>query len=513
MTFSLQIMSAELHLEEMMGTKLHQLVASYAKTDPAIVISNRLLIDLLTRRLVVALSRFVGQYQQYPDVPAVQIGLASCSYQPKQANWKVTLPADGGSTGRFLIESTASFSARFGVTKAGDTSVGLFVVDLEVVRVSTTGAASKNMLALGEVHLDFRTTIVTDGNATANATALGLTDRDIARLEGLVAGSIAPTAVRKIFTGAPKIDLQKIFPTVQFTGAAELATIPDGLIIIAKNGWTLDEGQRCECGATAPEIVITPPERVEGEYDGTPLPVKVSIPPPRNPPWPVDTPVAADVGLYMPQATINALTDGPYPAINDYDEDNGFFGWTYDYSIGFSNVKASLKDSRATIVLTIDFYVTGTGTVNVDIPCVGRTTAGIFWAHNRTDGPSSITFGITPRLQPDGKIVLMPELLDLDIKPFSCECVIAALSALSFFGTVGTVAAFVINEIIRRMIAHNLPSLISSSVKDSMGKQMWTLLDLTKLDVGAIYGHNFGVREAFSREPDSLLVGLAPRDY
>lgn len=90
---------------------------------------------------------------------------------------------------------------------------------------------------------------------------------------------------------------------------------------------------------------------------------------------------------------------------------------------------------------------------------------------------------------------------------------IGALSALSYFGTVGTIATFVINKIIRRVIAHNLPSLISSSVKESMGKQMWTLLDLTKLDVEAIYGHNFGVREAFSREPDSLLVGLAPRDY
>lgn len=496
-----------------MGTKLHQLVASYAQTDPAIVISDRLLIDLLTRRLVVALSRFVGRYQQYPDVPVVQIGLASCSYQPKQANWKVTLPPDGGTTGRFLIESTASFSARFGVTKAGDTSVGLFEVDLDIVRVSTTGTASKNTLTLGEVHLDYRITIDTDPNAAANATALGLSDRDIARMEGLVAGSVAPTAVRRIFTGAPKIDLQKIFPTVQFTGAAELVVIPDGLLIIAKNGWTLDEGQRCKCGATAPEIVITPPDRVEGEYDGAPLPVKVRIPPPRNPPWPVDTPVEADVGLYMPQATVNALTAGPYPAINDYDEDNGFFGWTYDYSIGFSNVKASLKDPRATIVLTIDFYVTGTGTVNVDIPCVGRTTAGIFWAHNRKSGPSSISFGITPRLQPDGKIVLMPELLNLDITPFGCECVIGALSALSYFGTVGAIAAFVINEIIRRVIAHNLPSLISSSVKESMGKQMWTLLDLTKLDVRAIYGHNFGVREACSREPDSLLVGLAPRDY
>ena len=41
---------------------------------------------------------------------------------------------------------------------------------------------------------------------------------------------------------------------------------------------------------------------------------------------------------------------------------------------------------------------------------------------------------------------------------------------------------------------------------------MWTLLDLSKLDINAVFGQLYGLREAVSRTRDSLLIGLAP-DY
>ena len=59
-----------------MGTPLHTLVASIADTDPAILISHRLLTDLLTRRLRDAISRFVGRYQTYPN----KAGIVPVSY-------------------------------------------------------------------------------------------------------------------------------------------------------------------------------------------------------------------------------------------------------------------------------------------------------------------------------------------------------------------------------------------------------------------------------------------------
>ncbi|MBV7542007.1 hypothetical protein [Acidovorax sp. sic0104] len=497
-----------------MGTPLHKLVASHAGPDPAMVVSNRLLVDLLTRRLVVALNQFVGHFQQYPDLPAVQIGLDSCSYQPGKASWKVKVPPGGDVLGLFFMESSGGFQVRFAVTKAGDKAVQLFDVELDVVRVTAHGNVQKNVLSLGEIQLDFRSAILPAADAAKNAADLGLTERDVARLEGLVAGSIAPTTVRRIFGGSPRIDLRHIFPTVVFNGNGELAAIDAGLLIVARNGWTLDEGQRCPCGAPPVKVDITPPPPVQDEYDGSPLPVDVKVPPSNSPPWPVDSNVAADVGLYLPDASIKALTGGPYPAIAGFANDEGFFGWEYDYTVAFTGVSHTLKDPRATIVLDINFYVEGNGSVNVDIPCFGRTNAGNFWANNREAGPSVYRIGLSARLQPDGKIGIVAEVLEVHIRYFKCDGVIGALAALAYFGGKwGTLAAFILNVIIAKFIGDSLPRMISSSLKDAMGKQMWTLIDLAKLDIRSVFGPGYEVREAVSREPDSLLVGLAPRDY
>lgn len=493
-----------------MGTQLHSLIAAQAKNDPAILVSKRLLTDLLTRRLQVALAKYTGYFQTYPD-PAgiVQIGIISCSYVHANAGWNITLPPSDTQGGQFFFESTNPFSVRFSVTKAGDSAHDLFSIVIEISRVSASGIASYNSLSIGDVNIDFRTNRILATNAPANAAALGLSELDVARLEGLVEGSVAPTAIRRIFSGSPSIDLRSLFPTVVFNGQAEIAAIADGLLIIARDGWRLDEEQRCDCSAPLPDVVIKPASPIfENDIAGT-LPVHIQLPPPRNPPWPVETAVAADVALYLPQSSVKEITSGPYPAINDFANDNGFIGWTYDYTIGFVSATPTLSDPRATIVLSIEFYVAGSGSVNVDVPCIGRSTIGMLWATNRVNGASTVEIGITPRLQPDGKIVLTPEILGLQIQPFKVDCIVIALSLLSYLGPWGTLAAFVINEIIRRVIAHNLPPKLNSGLRDAMSKQMWTLLDLAKLDINAVFGKAYGLREAVSRESDSLLIGLA----
>ena len=494
-----------------MGTQLHGLIAAKANADPAILISNQLLTDLLTRHLRAAIAKYVGFFQTYPD-PAgiVQIGITSCSYAHAGAGWHIVLPPAGTQGGQFFFESANPFSVQFSVTKEGDSAHDLFIVALEIIKVSASGTARYSSLSIDDVNIDFMTTRIPAPNGAANAAALGLSELDIARLEGLIEGSIAPTAVRKIFSGSPSIDLRSLFPTVVFNGQAEVAAIADGLLIIARDGWRLDEAQRCDCGAPLPDAAIKPLQPTfDSDTAGT-LPVQVTIPPPRNPAWPVETAVAADVALYLPQPVVNEITSGPYPAINDFAKDNGFIGWTYDYTIGFVGATPTLSDPRATIVLRIDFYVTGSGSVNVDVPCIGRSTVGMLWATNRENGASTIEIGITPRLQPDGKIVLIPEILSLHIQPFKVDCIVIALSLLSYFGPWGTLAAFAINEIIRRVIAHNLPPKLNSGLRDAMSKQMWTLLDLAKLDINAVFGQAYRLREAVSREKDSLLIGLAP---
>ena len=492
-----------------MGTHLHTLVAAQAVNDPAILIGEDLLTDLLTRRLRDAIAKYIGYFQQYPaKTGIVQIGIVDCTYQHINAGWKISLPPNGEKNGLFFFESANTFDVRFAVTQVGDPTVALFEVTLLVNKVSAIGRAGYNTLRIEDVSIDFHSNTVPDKNAAANAAKIGISDIEIAHLQGLLEGSVAPMALRNIFSGAPSIDLRSLFPTIVFQGQAELAAIAGGLLVIARDGWKVDETQRCPCAGPVPDAGIKPdPAKQDSENSGT-VPVQVQIPPPRNPPWPVETTVEPDIALYLPRPSIKSMTSGPYPAINDFADDNGFIGWSYDYTIGFSDVLFSLVDPRATIVLNLEFYVTGSGIVSVDVPCIGRSTVGMFWATNRINGPSVVEIGITPMLQTDGKIVLLPELLGLQIRPFKVDCIVIALSLLSYFGPWGTFAAFVLNEIIQRVIAHNLPPKLNAVIRDAMGKQRWTLIDLAKLDINAVFGQVYRLGTAVSRDADSLLIGL-----
>jgi hypothetical protein len=492
-----------------METHLHALVAAQAASDPAILIADDLLIDLITRRLRDAIAKYKGYYQQYPaETGRVQIGIVDCTYQHANAGWTISLPPMGAQTGLFVFESANAFNVRFAVTHNGDPTAGLFEIILLISKVSAVGRAGYNALSIGDVNIDFGSSIVPDPNATANAGAIGLSELELARLQGLIEGSVAPKVLKNIFSGSPSIDLRSLFPTIVFQGQAELAAIKGGLLVIARDGWQLDETQRCHCAGTVPDVITRPMPPLKVTETGGTVPLQVNIPPPRSPPWPVETAVAPDIALYLPHPSVKSITSGPYSAINDFAEDNGFIGWSYDYTIGFPDAQPSLTDPRATIVLSLEFYVTGSGKVSVDVPCIGRTTVGMLWATNRVSGPSIVEIGITPRLQADGKIVLVPELLSLQIQPFKVDCIVIALSLLSYFGPWGTLAAFVLNEVIRRVIAHNLPPKLNAGLRDAMGKQMWTLVDMAKLDINAVFGRTYRLDAAVSRNSDSLLIGL-----
>ena len=380
-----------------MKSNLHSLVAIKAESDPAILIGDNLLIDLLTRRLSKAISKHIGQYQRYPsETGKVQIGITECTYHHANAGWMITLPTKGIKAGLFLFESKNSFQVTFSVTANADATLGLFKVVLSISKVSAVVLAGYNTLSIGNVNIDLASSIVLDKNASKNAQDIGLSDIEINRLQGLIEGSVAVTVLNNIFSGSPSVDLSSLFPTVVFQGQTELAVIKGGLLIIARNGWRIDETQRCPCAGDLPEIHIHPlPAKQDNDTGGT-VDFDVEISKPRN--WLVETQVEADVALYLPQPTVVSLTSGPYPAITDYASDNGFIGWALEYTIGFADALVSLTDPRATIVLKLGFFIDGHGNVSVDVPCAGRQTVGLMSATNRDNGLSIVEIGITPQL-------------------------------------------------------------------------------------------------------------------
>jgi hypothetical protein len=222
-----------------MTTQLHQQIEAIAKNDPAIHVSELVLINLVTNRLNTALNTFRGFYRKYPDInPIVQIGLKSCTYNRANAKWQIYLPPAGTQPGVFAVNSTVAFDALFAVAKVDDAKVELFTVKLTVNQVNALGAVDNGTISIKDPVLSNSTKLDEDPNYNANLLACGLTDAQVKRLEGLVEGSIAPISFNNIFRGAPNINLDSLFPMISFQGSPELDQVLGGVVTRRPTGRT-----------------------------------------------------------------------------------------------------------------------------------------------------------------------------------------------------------------------------------------------------------------------------------
>jgi hypothetical protein len=491
-----------------MTTQLHQQIAAIAQKDPAIHVSELVLVHLITNRLDKALQTFVGFYRKYPDTkPIVQIGLKSCTYDPNKALWQIYFPPAGTQPGTFNVVSTAAFAAEFAVAKVDDAKVELFTVTLTVDQVSALGVVEKGGLSIKDPVLDTSTLLTEDPNYDANLRACGLTDAQVKRLEGFVEDSVVPASFNNIFRGAPAINLETLFPMISFQDP-ELDQVLGGLLIVARQGAQLNQSACCPCAAQSPPITVTPgPSKPHPDPStGGTLPINITIPPPAK--QVTENNVSGLVSLYLPETTIASMTGGPYPAVTGYIDDNGFIGYSLDYTVAFLSSSLSLTDPRATLVLKVEFYLTAHGEVNVDLPCVGRTPIGRCWATNRNNpNISFFEIGVSPVLLPNGTLVLQQQLLNVFVSLFDVDVVTASSALLTYLFAYGGIYGFLIDMVLAREIEMKLPFQLQDSVREIMGKFNWTVFDISDFDLG-ILGGNYRILPAVSRTNDSALLGF-----
>ncbi len=494
-----------------MTTPLHRDIAAIAKNDPAIHLSELVLINLITNRLDEALRTFVGFYRKYPDVgPIVQIGLKSCNYSRATANWRMYLPPRGTQPGAFSIRSTASFAAVFAVTKVDDTSIELFTVRLTVREVNAAGLVSNGKISIKDPVVSFETHRDEDPNYEDNLEESGLTDENVKRLEGLVEGAVVPISFTNIFRGARDIDLGSLFPMISFQDPPDLVPLQGGLLLVARLGAQLNEAARCPCAAQSPPITAKPgkPTPNPDPATGGTLPIDITIPPPAR--QPTENTLNGALSLYLPEPTIQSMTGGPYPSVTGYVDDNGFIGYSVDYSVAFLSSALSFSDPRAMLVLKVEFYINAHGEVNVDLPCVGRSPIGRVWVTNRNNPHRSyFEIGVSPKILPGGKLVLEQQLLHVFVSFVEVDVVTIASWLLGYLFAYGGIYGFLIDMILAREIGFKLPFKLEDAVRDVMGKFNWTIFDLSKFDLNVVDRTNHVVRPAASRTNDSVLLGFA----
>jgi hypothetical protein len=493
-----------------MTTQLHQQIAAIAQNDPAIHVSKLVLINLITNRLDKALNNFVGFYQRYPDInPIVQIGLKSCTYHRAAANWQVNLPPAGAEPGAFNVVSTAAFAAVFAVAKVDDGNVELFTVTLTVDEVNALGFVDRGMLSIKDPVLTSSTLPVEDPNYAVNLLACGLTDAQVKRLEGLVEGSVVPASFNNIFRGAPAINLESLFPMISFQDPTEIDEVAGGLLIVARQGARLNQPACCPCGTEPPAITVQP-----GQYQPNPdpttggtLPINIVIPPPAG--QMTENNVDGQLALYLPKVTIQAMSGGPYPAIAGYQDDNGFIGYSADYTVAFLSASLSLTDPRATVVLKVEFYLTGHGDITVDLPCVGRQDIGRFWVTNRNNPIISyVEIGVSPKLLSNGTLVFQEQLLTAFVSFVDVDAITVAQALLVYLGPFGGMYGFILDMVLARIIGQKLDMQLDDSIRDMMGNFNWTIFNISDFDVSILGDQTYRISPAVSRMKDSVLLGF-----
>src|SRR5262249_16775359 len=131
---------------------------------------------------------------------------------------------------------------------------------------------------------------------------------------------------------------------ISFNDPAELHLLQHGLLIVAGLGNQLNQSACCPCGVEPPAITLNPgqPQPYPDPTTGATLPINVRIPPPaaQVPQNNVD----GEVALYLPQLTLRSMAGGPYPAVAGYVDDNGFIGYSIDYTVAFLSASFDLQD-------------------------------------------------------------------------------------------------------------------------------------------------------------------------
>src|SRR6478672_763680 len=89
---------------------------------------------------------------------------------------------------------------------------------------------------------------IDDVDYDAHLKMCGLTDAEVKRLQGLVEGSVAPSSISNIFRKVPPIELGSLFPMISFRDPVELNSVAGGLLIIAREGFNLNQAACCPCG-------------------------------------------------------------------------------------------------------------------------------------------------------------------------------------------------------------------------------------------------------------------------
>lgn len=345
---------------------------------------------------------------------------------------------------------------------------------------------------------------IVEAQTRADAIALsGISEADLLRVEGAIAYASGVRICLSALTALQPLELQELFPSVSFGTHAELGVV-EGHIVVAPLGQVLFK-EEAGCPPLSGEAPVTISKPVYDPATQT-LSINTSVAPIQQV-RPIELDYQGALALYLPKSILDARFAAPLPAITWRDRGGGFLGWSANATIAFRGLGLSIDVAKRGVLVNFEFDIFGTAYANVDVPYVGRVDVGSAKIEMPPVGEPSSNIQLLLRFVMDdqARLVVVTDITKLHLAK-AAVTVDAFGRWLGMAGGRERVIGYLLDYVIGRILAHNLPIKLRSAIKKEIDGRTFLVADLGWL--GEYYEDWYPSRSNFSGATDSIMVGI-----
>lgn len=374
----------------------------------------------------------------------------------------------------------------------------VFSVSNIVLALTAEGSAIRFTLADPRVAASFSDAPI--GSRAAAISASGIDVDDLLRIEGSFAYGTGYRLVSSSFGRLPTLQLRELFPALDFAGRMELAVVEDSLVAIPERMTILDLAG-CAQGNAAEGIKVVPQSPDRPDQDSRSWAIwtqtrtsQVSDPNSGNP----------LTAVHLPRTLIDLRFGKISPAVAYRERDNGFIGYDVQITGAVKQVSVSIDDRLGAIRILLGFSLWGTLVADIDLPTIGRQDLAVArFELPENNGQANIEALARLAVDSGGRLLVVSEISRLELG--QARVVLDVFGRyLSRAGGKAAVTGMLLDGVIGRIIARNIPPIVSQVIRDNLDRNFFVLTSLSGLSQ---YISRLPNSAAFSGNSDFALLG------
>lgn len=361
----------------------------------------------------------------------------------------------------FAVRVSPNFTVTLELQTADQPPIAFCTIDLDVSDVSLPLEGNGDLIHIRPSNSPIVARVNPSRTRDAAIAASGISPDDLLRVEGSVAYVAGARLVSSALGEVPPIDLKHLFPALSFSGSLELHSI-DGSLLVIPERIALIGNPGCPNGDAMAGVSIIP-QNPDRAGDGMTWTNQVVLPQLAARHF-----VTADsiASTYLPKPVLDVHFGKTTPALAYRDSDNGFIGYDIQLTAAIRGIQVTIDPAAGGLRLELDFATWGIVTANIDVPCVGRMDlAQAKFQMPKNNGTAAVEALLRLALDTGGRLLIVCEMSRLDLGEAQVDVQLFS-KYLGMAGGKAAVVGFILDGVIGRVMAHNLPGLVFDAIKD-----------------------------------------------